>query len=146
MYTLVQGAWSLLLQRYSGDEDVVFGEVVSGRPADLAGVEEMMGVFINTLPVRVHMTSESLLLPWLGELQERQVESHQYEHTPLVQVQRWSEIPAGTSLFDSLLVYENYPMDRTLTERGGTVKVEDLLVVQAANYPITMTGPAQCRS
>ena len=142
MYTLVQGAWSLLLQRYSGDADVVFGEVVSGRPADLIGVEEMMGVFINTLPVRVAVKTDSFVLPWLSELQERQVESRQYEHTPLVQVQRWSEVPAGTLLFNSLLVYENYPVDLTLAERGGAIKVEDLLVVQAANYPITMTaGP-----
>jgi amino acid adenylation domain-containing protein len=142
MYTLVQGTWSLLLQRYSGDADVMFGEVVSGRPADLKGVEEMMGVFINTLPVRVQVTTDSFVLPWLSELQERQVESRQYEHTPLVQVQRWSDVPAGTLLFDSLLVYENYPMDLTLTERDGAIKVEDLLVVQAANYPITMTaGP-----
>jgi amino acid adenylation domain-containing protein len=143
MYTLVQGAWSLLLQRYSGDTDVVFGEVVSGRPADLKGVEEMMGVFINTLPVRAQVETDSLLLPWLSKLQERQVESRQYEHTPLVQVQRWSDVPAGTLLFDSLLVYENYPVDLTLAERGGAIKVEDLRVVQAANYPITMTaGPA----
>ncbi|HEX5885260.1 MAG TPA: condensation domain-containing protein, partial [Pyrinomonadaceae bacterium] len=142
MYTLVQGAWSLLLQRYSGDADVVFGEVVSGRPADLKGVEEMMGVFINTLPVRVQVKTDSFVLPWLSELQERQVESRQYEHTPLVQVQRWSDVPAGTLLFDSLLVYENYPVDLTLAKRGGAIKVEDLLVVQAANYPITMTaGP-----
>jgi amino acid adenylation domain-containing protein len=139
MYTLVQGAWALLLQRYSGDTDVVFGEVVSGRPAELEGVEAMMGVFINTLPVRVRVTPESLLIPWLKELQEQQVETRQYEHSPLVQVQRWSQIPPGTPLFDSLLVYENYPMEASLNERGGAIKIEDLVIFQAANYPITMT-------
>ncbi|HEX7314156.1 MAG TPA: amino acid adenylation domain-containing protein [Pyrinomonadaceae bacterium] len=139
MYTLVQGAWALLLQRYSGDTDVVFGEVVSGRPAELEGFETMMGVFINTLPVRVRVPPESPLLPWLKELQERQVEARQYEHSPLVQVQRWSQLPPGTPLFDSLLVYENYPVEASLKERGGALKIENLVIFQAANYPITMT-------
>jgi amino acid adenylation domain-containing protein len=139
MYTLVQGAWALLLQRYSGESDVVFGEVVSGRPAEIKGVESMMGVFINTLPVRVRVSPESLLMPWLESLQEQQVEAHQYEHSPLVQVQRWSQVPAGTPLFDSLLVYENYPMEASLKERGGDLRIEDLSSFQAANYPVTMT-------
>jgi amino acid adenylation domain-containing protein len=138
-YTLVQGAWALLLQRYSGETDVVFGEVVSGRPAELEGVESMMGVFINTLPVRARVMPESGLLPWLKELQEQQVEAHQYEHSPLVQVQRWSQIPPGTPLFDSLLVYENYPIEASLTQRSGALKIEDLIIFQAANYPVTMT-------
>ena len=140
MNTLVQGAWALLLQRYSGETDVVFGEVVSGRPAEIKGVEAMMGVFINTLPVRVRVTPESQLIPWLERLQEQQVEAHQYEHSPLVQVQRWSQVPPGTPLFDSLLVYENYPMEASLRERGGSLRVEDVASFQAANYPVTVTA------
>ena len=139
MYTLVQGAWAVLLQRYSGETDVVFGEVVSGRPAELAGVEAMMGVFINTLPVRVRVSPESLLIPWLKQLQEQQVETRQYEHSPLVQVQRWSQLPPGTQLFDSLLVYENYPVEAFLKERTQALSIEGLVTFQAANYPITMT-------
>src|SRR5262249_41114100 len=67
--TVVQGVWAILLSRYSGGEDIVFGNVVSGRPADLTGVESMIGLFINTLPVRVDVSPEASLLPWLRQLQ-----------------------------------------------------------------------------
>ena len=107
--TLVQGAWAILLSRYSGQEDVVFGATVAGRPTDLAGIESMIGLFINTLPVRVQVTPAALLLPWLQELQSQQVEARQYEYSPLVQVQGWSDVPRGLPLFESLLVFENYP-------------------------------------
>jgi hypothetical protein len=72
--TIVQGAWGLLLSRYSGAEDVVFGTVVSGRPAELRGVEGMLGLFINTLPVRVRVRGQERVVEWLRELQAEQVE------------------------------------------------------------------------
>ena len=80
--TLVQGAWALLLSRYSGEEDVAFGATVSGRPPDLAGVESMVGLFINTLPVRVQVAADDSLLPWLNRLQSQMVELRQYEVQP----------------------------------------------------------------
>ena len=72
--TIVQGAWALLLGRYSGESDVVFGAAVSGRPAALPGVESTIGLFLNTLPLRVRLASEKSLLAWLEELQAQQVE------------------------------------------------------------------------
>ncbi|HEV7784379.1 MAG TPA: condensation domain-containing protein, partial [Thermoanaerobaculia bacterium] len=81
--TLVHGAWALLLARYSGAEDVVFGTTVSGRPPSLPGVESMIGCFINTLPVRVAAAPEMELVPWLQGLQKAMVELRRYEHTPL---------------------------------------------------------------
>ena len=108
--TLVQGAWALLLSRYSGEQDVVFGVTVSGRPATLAGVEAMVGLFINTLPLRVQDNPTQPLLSWLHALQTRQAEARQYDYTPLVQIQNWSEVPRGHALFESLLVFENYPI------------------------------------
>ncbi len=83
--TLVQGAWALLLSHYSGEQDVVFGVTVSGRPATLAGVEAMVGLFINTLPLRVQDNPTQPLLSWLHALQTRQAEARQYDYTPLVQ-------------------------------------------------------------
>ena len=100
--TVVQGAWALLLSRYSGSEDVVFGATVSGRPASLAGVEEMVGLFINTLPVRVEVKSEEGVGGYLRRLQEQQVEVRQYEYSPLVEVQGWSEVGRGMRLFDTI--------------------------------------------
>ena len=87
MNTLVQGAWALVLGRYSGQGDVVFGVTVSGRPPDLEGAEAMVGLFINTLPARVSVVEESPLLPWLKEIQARQVEMREHEQSPLVLVQ-----------------------------------------------------------
>jgi amino acid adenylation domain-containing protein len=108
--SLLRGAWSLLLHRYSGGErDVVFGATVSGRPDDLPGVESMVGLFINTLPVRVRLGPAVPVLPWLGELQEQQLRIRRYEHSPLAEVQGWSEVRGRAPLFESILVFENVP-------------------------------------
>ncbi|HYH79305.1 MAG TPA: amino acid adenylation domain-containing protein, partial [Longimicrobium sp.] len=107
--TLVQGAWALLVSRYAGERDVVFGTTLSGRPAELPGVEEIVGMFINTLPLRARVDEGRPAVEWLRELQARQVEMREYEYAPLAQVQRWSEVPAGTPLFDSIVVFNNYP-------------------------------------
>jgi amino acid adenylation domain-containing protein/non-ribosomal peptide synthase protein (TIGR01720 family) len=109
--TVVQGAWALLLSRYSGSEDVVFGTTVAGRTAGLPGIESMIGLFINTLPVRVHVSPYQSLVPWLTELQGQQVNLREYEYTPLFEIQKWSEVPAGESLFNTLLVFENIPLE-----------------------------------
>jgi non-ribosomal peptide synthase protein (TIGR01720 family) len=89
--TVVQGAWAILMSRYSGEEDVVFGAVVSGRPAEMEGVEKMLGMFINTLPVRVRVRGEERVSEWLRRMQEGAAEMREYEYSPLVKVQGWSE-------------------------------------------------------
>ncbi|MFP5287286.1 MAG: condensation domain-containing protein, partial [Thermoanaerobaculia bacterium] len=109
LQTVTLGAWAVLVSRYSGEEDVVFGSAVSGRPAALPGVETMVGLFINTLPVRVGVNGAEPLAAWLRRLQERQLARQEFEHTPLAQIQRWSEVPAGSPLFETLYVFENYP-------------------------------------
>ena len=121
--TLVQGTWALLLSRFSGQPDVVFGVTVSGRPADLAGVEHIVGLFINTLPVRVRMSGEQSLLNWLKELQAQQVEAHNYGYSSLADVQRWSEAARGVPLFDSILIFENYPSTDPFWQQQGTLKI-----------------------
>jgi hypothetical protein len=85
--TLVQGAWAWLLSYYSGETDVVFGVTVSGRPVTLAGAESMLGLFINTLPLRVQVSSDTYVLALLKQIQAQQAEISQYEYSPLVQVQ-----------------------------------------------------------
>ena len=107
--TVVQGAWGLLLSRYSGEQDVVFGATVSGRPPDLTGVHAMIGLFINTLPVRIRVNGSDPVDVWLQNIQVQQAEARQFEHTPLAQLQGWSEVSRGTPLFETLLVFENYP-------------------------------------
>jgi amino acid adenylation domain-containing protein/non-ribosomal peptide synthase protein (TIGR01720 family) len=105
--TLAQGAWALWLSRASDVDEAVFGTVLSGRPPDLDGVEEMVGLFINTLPTRVRIVPGRPLGEWLRELQAVQLEMRRYEYTPLSQVQAWSEVPAGKPLFETILAFEN---------------------------------------
>jgi amino acid adenylation domain-containing protein len=136
--TLVQGAWAVLLSRYSVQEDVVFGATVTGRPTDLAGSGSMIGLFINTLPVRVRVCSEALLLPWLQELQIKQAEARQYEYSPLVQVQGWSDVPRGLPLFESLLVFENYPARTAIQEWSGSLEIHHVRFMSSTHYPLTV--------
>lgn len=136
--TLVQGAWTLLLRRYSDRDDVVYGTVVSGRPSDLEGVDSIVGLFINTLPVRARVSDGEALLPWLKGLQAQHSELRQYEHSPLSQVQAWSDVPAGTSLFDTLLAYENYPIDRTAGGQDYGIRVDEFHLAEQVSYPLTM--------
>ena len=136
--TLMQGAWALLLSHYSGEQDVMFGSVVSGRPASLEGVETMIGLFLNTLPVRVRISPDRSALSWLKQQQEQQVELRQYEYSPLVEVQGWSEVPRGRPLFESLLVFENYPIEDSLKQEDANLTVEITDLFERANYPLTL--------
>jgi non-ribosomal peptide synthase protein (TIGR01720 family) len=119
--TMVAGAWALLLSHYAGEPEVVFGATVSGRPAELPGVERMVGPFINTLPVRVAVAAETAAGPWLQDLQAQLVELRQYEYSPLVQ--QWSEVGLGAELFETLLVYENYPVEAEVQQQAQQLRV-----------------------
>ena len=136
--TLAQSAWALLLSCYSGDADILFGAVVSGRPPDLEGAEAMVGLFINTLPVRISVVPEMEVGEWLREVQSKAVEARWYEYSPLAEVQRWSEIKSGSPLFESLLVFENYPMDQMLQQRIGNLTISDVLGRERTGYPLTL--------
>ena len=114
--TVVQAAWILLLQAYTGQTTLAFGATVSGRPAALPGSEEMLGLFINTLPVIQTPRSEQPLGEWLRELQAYNLALREHEHTPLSQLQRWAG-QGGQALFDSIIVFENYPVDRAFQSR-----------------------------
>lgn len=140
--TLLQGAWAILLSRYSGESDVVFGATVAGRPPNLPGVESLVGLLINTLPVRVTVSPEMSVVKWLQELQAQQVEARQYEHAPLIQIQGWSEVPRGISLFDTLLVVENYPVDSALVAGGAAdgLTITNVCAIEQTNYPLTVVA------
>ena len=136
--TVVQGIWSLLLGHYSATRDVVFGATAAGRPTDLAGIEEMVGIFINVLPMRAVLEMESPVAAWLKKLQERQFEVRQYEQTPLAQLQRWSEVPRGLPLFNSILSFENYPIDDSIQQYTQSLDISDVHNYSQSNYPITV--------
>ncbi|MFF8644011.1 non-ribosomal peptide synthase/polyketide synthase [Streptomyces sp. NPDC015345] len=131
--TVVEGAWALLLARSGGRDDVVFGTTVSGRPAELPGVEGMIGMFINTVPTRVRVTAGPVLA-WLRDLQERQSDARRFDFLALPRIQAVSEVPAGEALFDSMVVFENYPVDESATARTG-VRVAEVRADDATTFP-----------
>ncbi|MEW2435914.1 non-ribosomal peptide synthase/polyketide synthase [Streptomyces caniferus] len=137
MNTVLQGAWGLLLSRYSNSDDVVFGTTVSGRPAALPGVESMVGLFINTLPTRVRVDGQRGLLDWLRDLQTAQSESRRYDFVSLTELQTWSEVPRGTGLFDSIVVFENYPFDSDALARHG-LGIQQERDLEPTNYPLSV--------
>ncbi|HYO54542.1 condensation domain-containing protein, partial [Archangium sp.] len=134
--TVAQAAWALVLGRYSGKSDIVFGGTVAGRPPDLQGGEEMVGMLLNTMPVRVRLPAGERLLPWMQGIQVQQLEQRQYQHCALVQIQKWSEVPWDGSLFDSLFAFD-YPMDPAVKERLGVVEAETFRAIERTNYPLT---------
>jgi amino acid adenylation domain-containing protein len=138
--TLMQGAWALLLARYSGQDDVLFGAVQSGRPPELPGVETMVGLFLNTVPVRVNTDPGQPLVPWLQALQTGQRQRERFGHTALTDIHRWSGLPAGAALFDSLLIVENYPlsMESAVTDGGGSLALREGHSYERTHYPLTL--------
>jgi amino acid adenylation domain-containing protein len=137
--TVIQGAFALLLSRYCDATDVVFGATSSGRPAALAGVESMVGLFINTLPVRVQVTGDAPIVPWLQALQLQQAEALQYEYSSLLDIQSWSELPPGVALFDSIVVMENYPVTLTdATQAAAELQIQQVRSLEWTSLPITL--------
>src|SRR6267142_4929063 len=143
--TVLQGAWAILLSRHSGEEDVVFGATVSGRPAELPGIEEMVGLFINTLPVRVQVDPSASLVAWLQKLQDTQSEANQYAYTPLVDIQGCSQVPRGTPLFQSIVVVENYPVGALASSLGSAgMTIQSLGSHETMNYELVwIVGPGK---
>ncbi|WP_253728196.1 non-ribosomal peptide synthetase [Lentzea aerocolonigenes] len=132
--TVVQAAWAKVLSASSAEDDIVFGLTVSGRPAELAGVESMVGLFINTLPIRAVVPADVPFTSWLHDLRDNQVAVQRFEYTPLVDVQRWSSVPHGRALFDSIVVFGNFPQEELPEDLGGVQAVES---VEQGNYPLT---------
>ena len=124
VHTVVQGAFALLLSRYSGQSEVVFGTTVSGRPPELPDVESIVGLFINTVPTRVKV--DGRLIDWLRELQDAQAESRRFDF-----------VPQRANQFDSILVFENYPTTG--------LRLRDLHGIESTNYPLAVVAyPGEC--
>jgi amino acid adenylation domain-containing protein/non-ribosomal peptide synthase protein (TIGR01720 family) len=138
--TVVQGAWAILLSRYSGGDDVVFGTTVAGRPADVPGIDKLVGLFINTLPVRVRFVEEKPVLSWLLAIQDEQAEARAYEYASLAAVQGWGEAGHGRPLFDTIVVFENYPVSHSLQQMktDAVLKVSDIRRGEQTNYGIVL--------
>src|SRR5262249_49858937 len=140
--TFFQTAWGLLLGRMSGREDVVFGVTVAGRPSEIAGIESMVGLFINTLPLRIKLGPSQPLLELLKQVQDSQSKLIAHQHLGLAEIQ---QLAGSGALFDSLVVFENYPVDRRgLSGAGGGLRLASVNGHDATHYPLSlMVAPSE---
>jgi natural product biosynthesis luciferase-like monooxygenase protein/amino acid adenylation domain-containing protein len=137
---LLQGAWALLLHRYSGESDIVFGVTRDVRPPALAGAREIVGLLINTLPVRIRVDPEAQLVPWLAGLRATQLGGREFGHTPLVQVHGWSDVPREAPLFETLFVFDRHTFDAQLRAQGGPWSRRAFVGRNQTNYPLTLAA------
>ncbi|MFD9410731.1 non-ribosomal peptide synthase/polyketide synthase [Streptomyces sp. NPDC059989] len=138
--SLVQAAWSVALRELTGRDDVVFGITVAGRPAEVPGVAEMAGLFVNTVPLRARPAAGRTLAELARAIQDGQADLLAHQYLPLVEIQRAAGV-AG--LFDTLVAFQNYPVDRAAIEsvaRESGLVVGAADVVDATHYPLTLTA------
>ncbi|WP_282794116.1 non-ribosomal peptide synthetase [Streptomyces sp. CC224B] len=138
--TLLQGAWAILLSKLTGQRDVVFGAAVNGRPADLPGSDEMVGLFINTLPVRVPCPPDHSMARVITELQDRQTALLDHHHYGLADIQRATGLQA---LFDTIVVFENYPIDRegiVDANMSAGFTIDAIRPFAGSHYPLTLNS------
>ncbi len=126
--TVMQGAWLLLMSRYTGERDIVLGVTSSGRATDFPGVDTITGLCMNTLPVRVSVPPARPVREWLADLQTTQVDLRQYEYTPLDSIIGWTGRAPNDQLFECMMVFENYPWDGTLRQLEGRMEAEHPLL------------------
>jgi amino acid adenylation domain-containing protein/FkbH-like protein len=135
---LLQGAWALVLNRYSGYKDVVIGAMVSGRPASLPGAESIAGRLGNTLPVRFETPYRTSALEWLQRIEAHMLCLRGWQYTSAAQIRSLSGLPEGLPLFDSCVVVDDYPAYDLLPFGSETLQILDIENFEAANSSLTL--------
>jgi thioesterase domain-containing protein/acyl carrier protein len=145
--TVIQAAWAVLLARYAEQDDVVMGVAVSGRPPHLPGVEATVGPFLNNIPLRIAVAADETLPRLLARLHQRQAEVHPFEYCPLDQIVRAAELPAGRRLFDTLVVFENYPVGDARNAQIGELLIHDIHGTATSHHALALVAiPGQSLS
>ncbi|MBB84108.1 MAG: hypothetical protein CL931_09910, partial [Deltaproteobacteria bacterium] len=134
--TLVMSTFALLMGRYGHTRDVRFGKTVTGRPPELAGASSMVGLFINTVPVALHLMPERPVGEFLAAVQRREAASLAHEHVPLRQIQAWTN--HGRSLFECLFVFESYPAPRALDGADAALCLEGVEFDERTHFPLLL--------
>lgn len=135
--TLMQGVWSYLLYHYSDSSHVCFGVTVSGRPEELPGVANRVGMYINTIPVHSFVDEKDRISPWLQKMQREQIEGRKYQYSSLKDIQSWTSVQGD--LFDSVLTFQNYPINTVLSSFAS--QLNPRLVAShehSLNYPLAV--------
>ncbi|TDV56269.1 non-ribosomal peptide synthetase [Actinophytocola oryzae] len=135
---LAHAAWARLLGAYSGEDEVLFGSTTAGRPPELAGVEQMVGLFINAVPLRVRIDPTQTVAQWLTEIQRDLFRTQGHQFTGLARVTELSEVERGRPLFETLLSFQNYPLDAGHTESWAGIRLTDYGWSGPTNYPVAV--------
>ncbi len=147
MSAVFQAAWSYLLHRYSAEDQVVFGSTVSGRPAELSGVERMMGLFINTIPIRVQIRADQSLGELLSDLQTKIVGYNKFGYLSLTDIQRTTGVENGTPLFHTLLGFESFSSNNEISSQASDLSdgfsVKNVNAHNQSNYDLVLLGSLQ---
>ncbi len=136
---VLNASWALLLSLYSGESDVVFGITTAGRPAELPGVESIVGLMMNVLPLRLQIDSDLLLADWLRQVQTEQSQLLAHQFTSLAQIRRWAGLRPGRPLFESHLSFENYPVDADLLNPSRPLHISSVRSFYSTTYPLSIT-------
>ncbi|MCP5049141.1 MAG: amino acid adenylation domain-containing protein, partial [bacterium] len=140
--SIFYAAWGVLLQRYCNSRDVIFGTTVSGRSAAINGIEDMVGLFINTIPLRVNTRSNETITAVLHQINQSLTIREQYEATPLVAIKEYSPLGNEQELFNSIVVLENYPLEKALhqhKEKGNSrFSIDSYSMVEKTHYDLTV--------
>ena len=138
MNTIVQATWALLLSRYSGEKDVVFGTTRACRYSSLAGAKDTVGLLMNTLPLRVQIDPQMPMLDLLNQVRQQWVAMRDYEQAPIASVQEWSDLPRNVPLFDSNLTFEKYRVGDILHSKGGNWAKRRFQLKQRTNFSLEL--------
>lgn len=139
--TVIHGGWTLLLSRRSGLTDILFGTAVSGRTAAIPRIESAVGVYVNVLPTRSRVPADERVASWLREVQQQQAEARRFELCPLVKIQSWSDVQHNKPLFESGIVFQNFPLMVSAPDGDeGGVKVVAARCVERNNIPMLLVA------
>ncbi|WP_149094049.1 non-ribosomal peptide synthetase [Paenibacillus terrae] len=140
MNTLLQTAWGIVLQKYNDHNDAVFGSVVSGRPSDISGAENIIGLFINTIPVRIRSEAGESFAEVMKKMQEQALASHAYDTYPLFEIQALTD--QKQNLIQHIMVFENYPVDEQVEQLGqndeAPFEIDNVTVFEQTNYDFNL--------
>lgn len=136
--TLMYCAWGILLQKYSDTDDVLFGTTISGRQSSIKNVENIVGLFINTIPMRINSSGNTKIIDLLKAVDETAGNREEFGSTALVDIKSYSEIDKNSTLFDSIVIVENYPIDRMLTEKGPGLSISSYSIKEMTDFDLTV--------
>jgi amino acid adenylation domain-containing protein len=138
--TLVQAAWAFVLSRWAAKRDIVFGCTVSGRSPELHNAGSIVGLLINTLPVRIDARSQQPMIKWLTAIQSNQLDLEAFGYPSLTDIHGWSDVPRSLPLFESLLVFENQPVSQALHNHLSRIEIQESEGYEQTNYPLNLVA------